>query len=64
MLSVLEQEYELTVCTVNVENFTEMVRNCAGKRDLIVSASMECVRCCEVVLNAGRHPHRCGCESH
>ena len=41
------------MCTVNVENFTEMVRNCAGKRDLIVSASMECVRCREVLLPGG-----------
>ena len=46
------------MCIVNVENFTEMVRNCAGERNLVVSASMECVRCREVLLNAG------SCESH
>ena len=49
--------------TVNVENFTEKVRNCAGKRDLIVSALMECVWCRGGTTEAGRHPHRCGCES-
>ena len=35
-----------------------MVRNSAGKRDFVVSASMKCVRCREVLLNAERHPHR------
>ena len=48
----------LAVCAADVQSFTEMVRNSAGKRDFVVSALMKCLRCREVLLNAGRHPHR------
>ena len=43
----------------NVQSFTEMVRNSAGRRDFVVLASMECVWYREVQLNAERHAHRC-----
>ena len=58
----------LAVCAANVENFTDMVRNSAGKRDFVVSASIEMctvprgtTECQKASSPLGKE---CGCESH